>query len=334
MDKQDRRALKDEARQALALASYDPKKLVLIYSGATLLLSALLLIADFLLNQQIGSTGGLSGIGMRAFLSTLQTVLRLAQTVLLPFWQMGYVYTTLKLSRKEPVHPFDLAEGFRRFGPVLRLTLLKSTIFIGIGILAANLASTIFFMTPYAGDMLEQLMPLMDDASLLEDPVALQNAMIAAVDDAVVPLMIICAVIFVALSTPFFYRYRMASYFLLDDENPRAVSALRGSRKLMKYLCIDLFKLDLSFWWFYLLEVLISVLCYGDLIMEWMGVSLPFSADTGYFLFFGIYLVSQLALHWYRKNEVEVTYACNYNAWRNAHDPRPEPKPKNQPWVY
>ena len=334
MDSKDRRALKNAAANALTGASYDPKKLVLIYSGATLLLTTLLMIVDFLLGQQIDSTGGLGGIGMRSVIATAQSVLRLAQVVALPFWQMGYLYTTLKLSRNEHVDPSSLLEGFRRFGPVLRLTLLRSAIFIGIGILAANIASTVFFLTPFASTILQQLEPILNDASLMDDPLALQDALFSATEDAIVPLMIIYAVIFLIISVPFFYRYRMASYYLLDDEKPRAMTALRSSRKLMRFLCIDLFKLDLSFWWFYILEALLSIVCYGDYILQWLGISLPFSADVGYFIFFGIYLAGQLALYYWRKNEVEVTYACTYQAWRDTHDPQEEPTPKNQPWIY
>lgn len=334
MDSKDRRALKNEAANALAEASYNPKKLVLIYSGATLLLTALLMVIDFLLSQQIDSTGGLGGIGIRSVIATAQSALRLAQVAVLPFWQMGYLYTTLRISRKEHVGPSSLLEGFRRFGPVLRLTLLRSAIFIGIGILAANIASTVFFLTPFATTMLQQLEPILNDAALLENPTALQDAMFAATADAIVPMIIMYAVIFLIISAPFFYRYRMASYYLLDDENPRAMTALRSSRKLMRFLCIDLFKLDFSFWWFYILEALLSVICYGDYILQSLGISLPFSADVGYFIFFGIYLAGQLALYYWRKNELEVTYACTYHAWRDAHDPKQEPTPKNQPWVY
>lgn len=149
-----------------------------------------------------------------------------------------------------------------------------------------------------------------------------------------VPLLIIGAVVIIAISLPVIYHYRLASYFLLDSDQPRAFAAMRSSRKLMRYLCIDMFKLDASFWWFYLLEVLTGVLCYGDLILGWMGVTLPFDATFAYFLFFALYLIGQLALYLWRKNEIDVTYACAYEFLRSNHDPKPQPSPQNQPWVY
>ena len=334
MDKNDRASLKKQARQCLANAAYSPKKLILIHTGAVLLLSFLLAALDYLLEQQIGSTGGLSGIGSRSVLTTAQAVLRLAQTVLLPFWQMGYLYVTMKLAREEAVSPWDLCEGFRRFGPVLRLNLLKTAIVIFIVIIGTQIAGTVFFLTPFAAPMLEAFEPLMSDPAAMNDPAVLQEALTNVTETAIVPLLIITAIVIFANSIPVFYHYRLASYFLLDSDQPRAFGAMRSSRKLMRYLCIDMFKLDAGFWWFYLLELLTLIFCYGDLILGWMGVTLPFSADVAYFLFFGLYLVSQLLLYLWCKNEVEVTYACAYEFLCSNHDPKPQPKPQNQPWVY
>lgn len=334
MDKNDRLALKDRAKYCLANAGYPPRKLILIHAGTVLLLSFLLAAADYFLEQQIGSTGGLSGIGSRTVLVTAQAILHLSQTVLLPFWQMGYLYVTMRLSREETVSPWDLCEGFRRFGPVLRLNLLKTAIVIFIVIISSQIAATVFILTPFSAPMLEVFEPLMSDPAAMNDPAALQEAFAAATKAVMAPLLIITAIVILAISIPVFYHYRMASYFLLDSDQPRAFAAMRSSRKLMRYLCIDLFKLDASFWWFYLLEMLTGILCYADVILGLLGVTLPFSPDAAYFLFFGLYLVSQLALYLWRKNEVEVTYACAYEFLRSNHDPKPQPKPQNQPWIY
>ena len=334
MDKNDRLSLKNQALRCLANASYSPKKLILIHIGAVLILSLILALLDHLLEQQIGSTGGLSGIGSRSILVTIQSVLRLAQTVLLPFWQMGYLYVTMKLAREEAFSPWDLCEGFRRFGPILRLNLLQSVLLIGIGIVGSNIASTIFFVTPFAVPLLEALDPLMTDPVIMNDPAAMQEALEAVTWETVAPLLIIGAIVIIGISIPVLYHYRLASYFLMDSDKQGAFASMRSSRKLMRYLCIDMFKLDVSFWWFYVLEVLTAVVCYLDVILTWLGVALPFDPTVAYFLFFALYLVSQLALYWWRKNEVEVTYACAYEFLRSNHDPKPQPKPQDQPWVY
>lgn len=334
MNKNHRIELKSQSRQCLANASYSPKKLILIHTGAALLLSFLLTVADYLLEQQIGSTGGLSGIGSRSVLTTMQTILLLAQTVLLPFWQMGYVFVSLKLSREETTSPWDLCEGFRCFGPVLRLNLLKIVVFVAIAFVSFNIANTVFFLTPFAAPIMETLGPILYDPSAMNDPVALQNALSLVTEEMIAPLIIIMAIVYLAISLPVFYRFRMASYFLLDNDQPRALASIINSWKMMRHQCINMLKLDVSFWWFYSLEILIGLVCYGDVILQWLGVPLPFSADAGYFLFLGLYLISQLALYLWRKNEVEVTYTCAYNFLKSNHTPSHRPKPQDQPWVY
>ena len=89
------KAYHETADRALARASYDPRRLVLIHMGVTCLLSALLLLLDFLLEKGIGSTAsGLSGMGSRAVLSTVQSLLQSLQMAFLPFWSVGYTYAT------------------------------------------------------------------------------------------------------------------------------------------------------------------------------------------------------------------------------------------------
>ena len=334
MDKNDRRALKDLAGQRLAEATYSPRKLMLIHAGALLILSLTLALLDYLLEQQIGSTGGLGGIGSRSVLATIQAVLRLAQAALLPFWQMGYLFVAMKLARHEDISPWDLTEGFRRLGPVFRLNLLKTVITVFAAIASGYISSMVFAMTPFALPLLKVLESAADESGIISDPAALQEALSAATDEVFIPLMVIFLLVFLVISVPLFYRYRLASYFLLDSDEPRAIAAMRSSRKLMRYLCIDMFKLDASFWWFYALEALITAIGYGDLILSQLGFTIPIHADLASFLFYFVYLVALLALNLWRKNHLEVTYACTYDHLRSRHDPRPQPKPQNQPWKY
>lgn len=331
MNIRDRRALVSEAETSLANASYDPKKLILIHTGSVLLLSLLLSVLDYLLEHFIGTTGGLGGIGLRSMLSTAQSVLRLLQTVALPFWQMGYVYLTLRLSRQESVAPSDLLQGFRNFGSVLRLELLRSLLYAGIAVLCSYVSSILFFLTPWAADVADLMLPLMQDTSLLDDPAALRSAMMPALEAAAVPLTIIFVIVALAFFLPVFYRFRMASFALLDAPEQGALAALRTSRRMTRRNCLAIFRIDLHFWWFYLLEAATMAVCYGDLILGWLGVSLPFNTTVAYFLFFVLYLVCQLGLYLWRKNLVSVTYAHAYNALKDSLN-LPAPKPADQPW--
>ena len=75
-------------------------------------------------------------------------------------------------------------------------------------------------------------------------------------------------------------------------------------------------RLDLSFWWYYLLLFLASLLCYGDLVLAMLGVSLPLSSSVSYFLFYALFLAAQFGIYWFCLSRVEVTYALAYDSLR------------------
>lgn len=311
MDIQNRRGLKDAATYSLARSSDSPKKLVLIHLGVSLLVSLLLSVLDFLLEQQIGAAGGLSGLGSRSLMGTVQYLLRLAHIILLPFWQMGYLFLTLKLAREESVNVGTLLEGFRRLGPVLRYHLMLGIMLFGIVLGSSYVAGVIFLFSPFSLPMMEELGPLLSDPTALENEETME-----LMAQHSLPLLILYAAIVLILLIPFFFRYRMAALALMDTPEIGTLRALRTSRKIMKHHWMDVFKLDLSFWWFYLLEGLVVLVAYGDYLLPMFGISLPLSPNALYFLFLILSMVCQLALYGWRKNEVSVTYAHAYAVLR------------------
>ncbi len=286
-----------------------PGRVILIHTGAVLLISLLLTAADFLLNRQISTTGGLSGMGMRSILSTIQSLLRLTQAVILPFWQIGYTYYTLKVAQGKTAGLSDLTEGFRRFGPVLRLKMLMVGMAFLLVFVSAYASSMIFMLTPWAAPMMQKMEELM---ATTMDEQALMDAIVAMTKDATVPVMIIFCLCFLAGGIFLFFRFRLAELWLMDHPQGGALAALRESRQLMRGNWKAMLRIDLSFWWFYLLEVLVTVLCYGDVVLGIMGVEMTTDAFGSYILFFVLYLCAQLALYWWKRNEVAVTYAHAY----------------------
>ena len=287
------------------------KRIIFIHTGVVLLVSLLLSAADFLLEQQIGTTGGLGGLDTRSMLTTIQTVLRLTLTIALPFWQIGYTYFTLRVAQGKDAGTAHLLEGFRRFGPVLRLNLLMAAIVFFAIMVSTYLSSMLFMLTPFSAPFSEIMNTLSDGA--LDEAAALEMLNTAMVDVAL-PLMIIFGLCLLIVGIFLLFRYRMAYLWLMDHQESGALAALRNSKMLMRGNCLALFKIDLYFWWFYLLDVLISLICYGDLFLDAMGVSLPFSANAAYFIFLVIYMVAQLSLYCWKQNEVSVTYAHAYQA--------------------
>lgn len=302
MNINDRRGLRSAAKNSLAQASYDPKKLILIHTGAMAALSLILALIDHVLNRQVGDTGGLSGIGARSILETVQTVLLIGQMVAIVFWQIGYVYASMRISRGEPAGPESLFEGFRRFGPVLRLRLITTLLYTGMAVFCAYIASVIVSYTPI-------VQPLVDAME-----VGTEEAAFAAMDEIALPVTGVLLAVMLVIMGPYYYRLRLAEYILLDDPRGGAMMAIRTSRMMMRRNRIKLLKLDLGFWWFYLCEVLVMVVAYGDSILPMFGYSLPWSDTVSYYVFLVISYVFQLALYWWRGNEVRVTYAKFYEA--------------------
>ena len=334
MTLQNRHEIKDAAKDALAAASYDPKKIILIHTGVSLALMLTLVVLDFLLENQISETGGLSGLGLRSVLSTLQSLLQTFQLIVLPFWEIGYFYATMKLARREPVSPASLLEGFRRFGPILRIMLLKGLIYFGICIVCVYVGTQIYLLTPLSRPLAEALTPLMAQGGDLENLLLTDPTLITAVQDALTPIMLIFGALFCAAALPISYRLRMVNYAVLDAPRKGALAAMRRSFQLMRRNCISLFRLDLSFWWYYLLQLLLSFLCYGDVLLGLAGIMLPWSGTASFFLFYILFLVCQLALYYLARNQVEVAYATAYDILRSA-QPGSEAYPsRQQPWTY
>lgn len=338
MDFRDRRALKQEAGQRLDSANYDPGKLILIHTGASALLMLVLMVSSQVLQGQISSTGGLSGMGLRSILTTLVSLVEIAGNLVLPFWTMGYLYAMLQIARGEYVAPASLLEGFRRFFPVLRLKALQYLLYLGVAIVCFYPAIFLFVLTPLSQPLMDILMSVTTADGMLDSAMLMEEGVMSALTDAAIPLIIFYLVVYAIVCLPLSYRFRMADYALLDDPKGRAWAAMRNSSRLMKGNCFSLLKLDLSFWWYYVLEVLLMVLCYGDQLLAALGVTLPISADTAYFVFYIAYLLAQLGIYYLVKNKVEVTYAVGYNVLRQAklaeQSENTPVQTNRQPWNY
>lgn len=310
MDIRDRRSLKSAAAEALSFRPGDAKKLILLHTGIVLVFSLVLTVVDYLLGNAIAGTGGLGGVGKRAVLETVQSCLRLAQMILLPFWQIGYSFVTLRFARQQRAYPDDLSVGFTRFSPVLRLFFLQGAIHLLVALIASYGATFLFMMTPWSAPLSEAAMELMNSSSVE----AINAAVEAAIMESFLPLMVCYIPVFLILQAPFFYCFRIANFVLLDNPEKGALHAIRTGRRLMRGNIIKLFVLDLSFWWFYALDLLVGLICYADVLLALLGVSLPVSADVAFFITLGLYMLCQLGLYVWRKNEVSTTYALFYEA--------------------
>ena len=310
MNKVDRHMLKSQAADALCTASYDPRKLTFLHTAISTVLALLIAFLEYVLTQQIANTGGLSGIANRSLLETIQSFLQVGNMVLLPFWEMGLLFAFLSISRHQATGPRDLLAGFHRFGPIFRGKILQGVMLAGSIFISMYLGTILFSLTPLSQPFYEAaeayLVDGVLDYTLLMQDQAAMSAMVYAV-----PFMVVCMLV---LTVPLYYRLRMMDYILLDHPEKGAFFAMRGSKMIMRGNRIALFKLDLSFWWFYGLGILISLLCYGDVILPMLNVDLGMSADAAFFAFYAAALLCQLALYTWKKPQLLTTYAKFYES--------------------
>lgn len=303
--------LRQQAEESLQAAAYNPRKWVLIHTAVSLGSSLLVAILSFILNQQIAGTGGLSGMGLRSILSTLQSLLNMAVTVAVPFWNIALVYAALQWVDGEPAGPESLVQGFRRFVPVLALRFLNSAIYTAIFMAVFYISMTIFWLTPFSQGALKIVESIFTETMTQEEMLALFTPeLLLSLTKACVPALILCGVGFAALAIPVFYRLRFVEFSVMDGEG--GFNAVIENMRMNKGYGLQLFKLDLHFWWFYLLQFLSVALCYGDTILPLFGITLPISQDVAFFLFYALGILMQGLLLWLFQATVSGTYARAY----------------------
>lgn len=289
--------------------SENPRRLVFIHTLVAVGSAVLLTVLDHILMGQVSETGGLSGMGSRAMLETARTALQYGGTLLLPFWELGLLFAALNIARGGQARTGDLCEGFRRFWPALRLMLLRVVIYGCVAMACLNLSVMVFMFTPLSGRLDSLLEPY---AAQGQDAQAfLEQVSVAQLQSAVLPWIVLFVVIFAVVMIPLVYRLRFAEMAVMDEPGTGAFAALRSSNRRMKQNCFKVFRVDLQFWWFYLLQAFLAVLCYGDTLLSLCGVQLPF--EGGFFLFYGLYALGQIVLHSLFWGRIQITYALVYD---------------------
>lgn len=288
-----------------------PKRLVLIHTLVALGTTLLIAGVNYLFSLLIADTGGLSGMGARSILSTVQTLLEMTVIIALPFWQIGLTFLALCWAQNVPTETDGLLYGFRQFKAVLVFRILYGLVFLVFLFAAANLSSIILLVTPFSNPLLDEISPLMDPANAAQIDALLSPDKLADMLNAMIPLLVIFGVVFLVIAIPVFYRLRLGEFALMDGFS--SSNALLYSFRLTKGNWRHLVRLDLHFWWFYVLLLLCNVIGNGNLLLPLLGISLPIGEDGAYFLFFILGTALQILLFWQCRAAVLTSYAVVYD---------------------
>ncbi|MGM9590780.1 MAG: DUF975 family protein [Faecousia sp.] len=305
--------LKKNASERLADAPQS-QRIVLVYAGIITALAVLVTLVNYALKLQIAQTGGLSNMGLRTILSTIQTMLPMIQSLLVMCLELGYIAAMLRLARQQYASEQTLKLGFDRFWVMLRYSLLLSGIYTLVGFVLFWVTAQIYFITPLSRPVTELLLPVLSEPGFTLDTLMLDEALVSEMMLAMLPLLLIFGVLYLIFVLRISYSLRMARYVIIDKPGRGAIYAIQESRAMMKGNRFRLFQLDLRLWWWYAISAGSMMLCYGDVLLSMAGISLPWSADVSYFVFYALFLAAQFAACFFLRNYIEVIYAQVYNA--------------------
>ena len=298
---------KDFIRKAKeSLKGNNVRRLAMIHAGAVVAFGLVLTVLQYLLTEGIGNTSGLSGLGTRSVLETMQMVLQWANMLLLPFWNLGFLYVALQWARGNHPVEKDLLTGFYRIGPCLGLMLNRAIMAICITILAVNLSSTIYMMMPASEWLWELTQGFTSTDAIYEYLYSLDVAQIMDMFWKMIPMVAVCTVLELILLIPLLYRFRLAEFVILQYPGVRGLAAMVISASLLRRRRWQLFKLDLRLWWYYGLKTLCLVVLY-------IGVfSSTFSGELTFLLWYLLYLAGIFAVDTFFRPQVDTAYAAFY----------------------
>ena len=321
MDIRNRKGLRREAVAAVASNPGDTRYTLLVYLAVTAFCGLFITALSTVLDQQIANTGGLQNLGTQAILSTIQTAAPLILSLTMMGLDLGRRAVCMKMARRQAVEPRDLLMGFSHFGALLRSMILFGIMAYVLVVASAIVGCTIFMVTPLSNDLLAILVDVSMTSEELYEALYNDAAFLDQMFHAMLPAYPIVGIILLGLAAPLFYRFRMTHYCLLEGYRTGALKAMGESLRMTKGHAFSLFKLDLSFWWFYLGQVFCFALMYGDQILSLLGVALPWNETASYFIFYIASLVLQCALYWFTLDHVQTTYALAFDAIH----PHPQP---------
>ena len=307
------REIRDTSAERLQQSDVQ-RKIVVIYAALTLGLMALVTVTNYVLGLQLDNYGGLSNLGKRTMLSSVQTMLPMVQSLLLMCLDLGYIAAMLRIARGMYTSPQTLRLGFDRFWLLLRCGIFKGLIMTGVTFVCMYLGIMIFMVTPFSRAAMEIISPLVSQVSLLDTGIVIDDATYALLVKAMLPAFGFCGILMLVLGGPIYYNFRMAHYVIIDKPGIGAMAALRESKKMMKGNRLQLLKLDISLWWYYVPTLLAMALCYGDVLLPMLGVELPVPEAVSFFGFYALYLAASFGVHYFLRNRAEVCYGLAYEA--------------------
>ena len=288
----------------------EPQKVVLIY--AAILAAAALAgkLAGYLLDGQISQAVGLQGMNTRAVLSTATVVVTIAQLLLEEGLALGYCAAMLRIARGQYASGSTLKAGLERLWLLVRTRLLEGVILTAMSFALCMVVVNIYMLTPFSNRLVLSMMPLVEAGELTTEAML---SLWSTDYQVLLPVTVLYVVALIPLLWYFSAVYRLVDYLLIEKPQLGALGALQESRRRMRGSKRMLLRVDLSFWWYYLLQAATKVL-YTGLILAALGVTLSVSPTVFLVAAPVIYLAADFAVRYFFSNRIAVTYALFYDS--------------------
>lgn len=315
MKKLDIREIRQEAAQILRDTQPDYRKLVLRHSAVAMGVWLVAMLIQFWVGDAMSQTGGLADMGLRSILGTVESTVTMAVSFLQPFWQMGILFTSLLVVRGQQAGFSQLTRGFQRLIPLLKYQILMA-IYLMLAAFGCSYVASFLTVSFTDTQALMEVVERLPETALTDPQALMESLPIEQLMPMVLTMLGIFLVLFGAVAAFISYRFFMAPYFLLDAPNPRARLSLRFSSRLTKGNKWQLVKLDLSFWWYYLLlGVAVSVAYLPDLLPGIQALSVAQIQMLGNIL----YALANVGIQWLGGGYVQTARACAFEKLRQMY---------------
>lgn len=244
---------------------------------------------------------GLDGMGSVTMIQTVHELLSTASSLLTPLWTLGFTAAIMAFMDWQDPEDTVLLKGLRRWWEFLKLYLLEGILMFFLMMAVIMPITYLYALTPWAKDLMN-----------IPDPeIVGEVKFVAAAVDAAAPLLILYALAFLVVGMFFAYRLRFTNYLILNGWIG-VWSAMVTSFQMTKGYVWSMIKLDLSYWWYYLLTgVLMGV--YVAVVL--LGYNLGYSYNTIFWLAYAAYALGVLALDVFAKPRI---VAANVLIFRSA----------------
>lgn len=293
---QNYRDIRSRASSVLDFTPWDIKKTAFVFAAVPTAITIILSAIDLLLGS-LSTAGGLAGLQDYRLLSTVSSTLWMAAQIFSLLWTPGILYCGLMVLRQQDPYPQGLLRGFRKWPALLRYFVL---IFLYVIVISfALLMAVSFIATPFMMSALSSLGELPQTQSEMLE--YMETVPAAQMDKIMLPVVTVFSVLLFGILLVLSYRVMPGQWLILDEERIGARQALRFSFQLTKGSCWQLFRLDLSFWWYYLLLAL--ALCIPQL--EFLPIFRSWNYNVTYFVLnvaqsvavFGVYILGIMKLN-------------------------------------